>query len=131
MLFFKKKRPELSNLTLKESLKKKISSNKENDWATNDHFLFRALDQLIDSFLRKHLVTFLNGNEIILVKVNGEYSCALSYPRNIDLILVFPDLYKLLKCANPNLGVAILAHEFGHLYHRHSEKKISLVNAQI
>ena len=93
--------------------------------------MFRAIDQLIDCFQIKHLKKFLHKKEIVLVKTNGQYSCALSYPKDIDLILIFPELHKLLRCVTPDLGIAILAHEFGHLYHSHSDQQIPRLKAQI
>jgi hypothetical protein len=44
---------------------------------------------------------------------------------------VFPELIQLLKSASAFHGIAILAHELGHIYHQHTEQKIDTLTAQI
>ena len=48
-----------------------------------------------------------------------------------SVIIVFPELKKFLGAPFPGWAHAVLAHEFGHLYHEHGKKWIDPLEAQV
>ena len=44
---------------------------------------------------------------------------------------IFPELFQLLSSVDNTRGLAVIAHELGHIFHRHEDKNISTLEAQI
>lgn len=57
-------------------------------------------------------------------------SCAIDSPEHLSFILCYPELLQLLRSASPDIGIAVLFHELGHLYHQHNQKSIETLLAQ-
>ena len=71
------------------------------------------------------------GSRTYFLTANAQYSCSLGLSEKCFVIIVFPDLLRTLKALVPTQGVAILAHELGHVYHQHHRREISPLQAQI
>jgi hypothetical protein len=74
----------------------------------------------------------MKGNKkLILTPASGLYSCAFNATEKFDFIIIFPDLLKILRCASPERGIAILLHEAGHLILKHSARNLDPLEAQL
>lgn len=47
------------------------------------------------------------------------------------MILIFPELKRLLNAPFDGWAKAVLAHEFGHLYHQHGSRFVEPLEAQV
>lgn len=62
---------------------------------------------------------------------DARMSCAFHQFRGREVVLVFPDLYRLLLSAEFAQGQAILAHEFGHVILGHAHRATDDLTAQL
>ncbi len=124
------------NNTKKElkSTKKEFIENflgdKNHQWITTDKNTRRCIEILLNSLSDKQ-VQFFTKHPTYLIPCQAHLSCAIGKTGNHHLILVFPELVQLLKSASAFHGIAILAHELGHVFHQHTENKIDTLTAQI
>lgn len=100
-------------------------------WLKEEPFIVRNLLSLFELLPPFAIDYFLNGKPLTFVKSNGELSCALSSLEKQHVIIIFPELYKLLRASSSEHGLSVIAHEIGHLALGHSYKKISTIEAQI
>jgi hypothetical protein len=126
--FFKKNRPSLSEQ--KSNFKKAFLNDANHAWINEDRITRRSIEILLDSMSNQQIQFFLK-HPTFMIPCQAHLSCAIGRTQNHHLILVFPELIQLLKSASAFHGVAILAHELGHIYHQHTEHKIDTLTAQI
>jgi hypothetical protein len=62
---------------------------------------------------------------------HAELSFAVGNLKNEYVIVVFPDLFKMMSTTLITEASATLAHELGHIYYKHHERKINRLKAQI
>ncbi|MGZ3730425.1 MAG: M48 family metalloprotease [Bdellovibrionota bacterium] len=103
----------------------------EHGWIVAD----RALLDRIAGFLRllpvADLVTVLEERRLLLLYCNQRMSCAFHQFEGREVVLIFPDLKKLLLSAQYLQGYAVLAHELGHVALGHAQKEIHPMQAQL
>ena len=108
-------------------------SHPQHDWIKEDTVLLRLFKILYESIPETRIQHF-HQNQItpVFVFCPGRWAATIQPTAQAkDLIVLFPDLIKILYSAAPLHGVAILAHELGHLYHQHATKEVSMLEAQI
>ena len=115
---------------LKANFKSSFINDPNHQWIKEDKIVKRSIEILLDSFTLEHIQYFTN-HPTFIIPCQAHLSCAIGRTQNHHLILAFPELLQLLKSAIPFHAVAILAHEFGHIYHNHTELKIDTLTAQI
>lgn len=128
--FFKKTKPATDLRTKKERFLKAMLQDSNHRWINEDKLIRRGIAILIDAMEEKHL-DFFSKHPTYLIPCQAHLSCAIGRTQNHHLILVFPELMQILRSASSMHGVAILAHELGHIYYQHTEKKIETLQAQI
>jgi len=99
-------------------------------WITESKALKRAFFILFDS-LNEQLLSILMKKKLICLRSYGVLACTLSIPPQSDVLIVYPDLIKLLNSASLMHGVSILAHELGHIILDHSHNDLNPVLAQL
>lgn len=114
----------------KENFIKKFLNENDHQWIKEDQYMRRAIENLLLSMTEEH-IKFFSKNKTFLIPCQAHLSCAIGKTNNNHLILVFPELIKLLKSGSSTHGMAVLAHEFGHIFHQHTENKIETLRAQI
>lgn len=119
-----------NDVKLKTEFKKSFLSNDNHQWINEDRVTKRSIETLLDS-LNITQIQFFMKHPTYMIPCQAHLSCAIGRTQNHHLILVFPELIQLLKSASAFHGVAILAHELGHIYHQHTEQKIDTLTAQI
>lgn len=108
----------------------KFKDNPQHQWIFTNPYVKRSF-QLFFEKLDPRGLKFLEEHQVNFVFTPGLYSCVLTKTDESFNIIIFPQLTKLFHSANPEVGVAILAHELGHLLHRHYERQIAPQTAQI
>ncbi|MFA6237450.1 MAG: M48 family metalloprotease [Bacteriovorax sp.] len=126
--FLKKSSTKKTNL--KEAFKSKFFNDTNHRWISEDRIIKRSMTILLDS-MNESQINFFNKHPTFMIPCQAQLSCAIGRTQNHHLILVFPELIQLLKSASAYHGIAILAHELGHIYHQHAEFKIDTLTAQI
>lgn len=127
--FFKKSRP-VDLKTKRENFLKSFLSDANHRWINEDRLIKRGVMLLIEALEERHL-DFFTKHPTYLIPCQAHLSCAIGRTQNHHLILVFPELTQILRSASSIHGVAILAHELGHIYYQHTENKIDTLQAQI
>jgi hypothetical protein len=102
----------------------------DHDWIRKDEIIKRSFSILLNE-LNDQEIHFFTKNPVCFVPCEAKLSCAIGSTNQFKLILVFKELKTLLVSASYLHGVAILAHELGHLYYGHTENKINALDAQI
>ena len=116
----------------KEIYGKQFFSIEHHSWINRDTTYKKAFSLLLDSFNQNIFDSFKKQKkDILFLKSSGKLACSISTLSHSHVILIYPDLAKLLKSAIFLQGIAILAHELGHLYHDHGNQKIDPLQAQI
>lgn len=128
--FFKKSKPAVDLRTKKERFLKKFLADGNHRWIAEDRLIARGIAILIDALSEKHL-DFFEKHPTYLIPCQAHLSCAIGSTKNHHLILVFPELKQILRSASSMHGIAILAHELGHIYYQHTENKVETLQAQI
>jgi hypothetical protein len=101
------------------------------EWIKSDLPLKRSFQTLIDSFSDKTAHFFNESAPLLFVAASGTLACSLNASHEENIIIVFPDLHRMLRSSSPSHGIAVLAHELGHIFYEHSRKKIPPLKAQI
>lgn len=127
--FFKKSKP-VDLKTRRESFFKALLTDGNHRWIAEDRMIRRGMAILVNALSDKHLA-FFEKHPTYFIPCQAHLSCAIGRTQNHHLILVFPELMQILRSASSMHGVAILAHELGHIYYQHTENKVETLQAQI
>jgi hypothetical protein len=130
MLEFFKRKKSTDLKTKRENFLKSFLSDGNHRWINEDRLIKRGVTILIESLEEKHL-DFFTKHPTYLIPCQAHLSCAIGRTQNHHLILVFPELTQILRSASSVHGIAILAHELGHIFYQHTENKIDTLQAQI
>jgi hypothetical protein len=127
---FKKLNP-LLNLkkNLRSDFIKKFYEKDYHQWLNSERQLKRSVTMILEALPQKCLKHFTK-HPLVVVKNRGDMACAFSSKTKINVLVIFPDLQKLMNSPLWVHAVAVLAHEIGHLYHNHSDRNISMMDAQ-
>ena len=124
------------NMTKKR--KNKISNfdeaffkNPHHQWINNDPQMKKVFNILLSTFPEEVSHFFDKKQNVIFTQNSGNWACAVNQIKNNHIILIYPDLYKVLTSARFTQGIAILAHELGHIFMNHGEKQLSTLLSQI
>lgn len=129
---FRRSKTHKENLSEKRSkLKRSFLANKENQWILKDRYLLESFKSFFDRLNENQVTRLLKERPIAFIKAQGKYACALSAQKDFHIIMIFPEIEKMLKSPLPEEGLAILAHEVGHIFYQHSYREIDPLEAQI
>lgn len=102
----------------------------EHAWILRDEPFRNSLIELLCGFPLTDLEGLLRREKLMLLYCNQRMSCAVYPYEGRSLVLVFPELHRLMCSAQYLQGHAILAHELGHIFHRHAKVKVGPAQAQ-
>ena len=102
-----------------------------NPWMGEEPPLDRALRIIVGSF-NKEARALMGGKErIIFHPSEGILGSAFSSLDRCHVVIVYPDLLRMLKSAASTTAMAILAHELGHIAFDHSKRQIGRLESQV
>jgi Zn-dependent protease with chaperone function len=116
--------------SLKEEFIIQFLSDPNHAWIRTNKNYKKVFIMMLSELKTEHINYFKN-NPTYFIPCNAVLSCAILNQKNKNMILVFKELMTLLESSKYTEGVAIMLHEMGHIYYRHSEKKIDQLDAQI
>ncbi|MFZ4714322.1 MAG: hypothetical protein ACOYL6_11435 [Bacteriovoracaceae bacterium] len=122
--WLKKKEKEI---TLTE-LKADFFSEPLHAWMNESTFVKRAMESFLDS-LPKEALNFMGTHQVLMLKSSGRY--ALAVQPGSHVIVIFPELYKLLSSFSFDTALMMMAHELGHILYEHGKKIIDPLMAQV
>ncbi|MBT3236440.1 MAG: hypothetical protein HN353_10855 [Bdellovibrionales bacterium] len=113
-----------------EELLAKLIAHPAHTWIRNQPIMLRAIKLIYNSFDRpsRHFFTYTT---LLILPATGKLSSAISSPSGGNVILVYPGLEQILSSGSWVNGVAILAHELGHIRLQHSGKGTDINRAQL
>lgn len=114
----------------RQAVVQQFMEHPEHQWFAKDPTLSRLFKIFCESW-SDQIIEFIAKEEVLILQAEGHLACAMAPVRHANVILAFPDLVNVLRSASPIRGLAILAHEMGHLVLKHSHRKISNIEAQV
>ena len=127
-LFKKKKSPSYEEIL--EIFLTQFYSNEAHSWIIQDRYIRANFDDFFEKLPADVLKKFIGNQKLIFVLSIGFYINTLDSMSHY-VIIVFPELFRLLKSSATNHALAILAHEIGHIVCGHSRKIIDPIKAQV
>ncbi len=122
--WLKKEEKKITTLEMKE----KFSSHPLHAWIEESPFAKRSLATFFDS-LTEEAVEFIYHHEVLMLKSSGKY--ALSVQPGSHVIVVFPEVLKLLNSFKFDEALMMIAHELGHIMYEHGKKSVDTLTAQV
>lgn len=119
-----------SDAQLQTDLIRDFLTDSNHRWIMQDRN-FR--EKLVDLFLAltiPELRQLLQKRSLLLLRSDGRFSCTIVKEAGREVVIVYPDLVKLMESAEFRQGQAILAHEFGHVLLDHNTKMMTEAQAQ-
>ncbi len=102
----------------------------EHQWIAKDGRLKRAFTDFLLYLKLEELQTVVY-KPVLFIKINAKWACSVGKIKNEEMILAFPELCALLQSPSIYHGMAIFAHELGHIIYKHAHKNLSLLDAQV
>ena len=104
-------------------------AKEEHQWLRQDKALHRGFNYLWDIFplaLRAQL-----PRDLCFVRCAGRLACSVAAQKKRGVILIFPELERLLHSASPEQALAIICHELAHLILGHHQHPVDAWDAQL
>jgi hypothetical protein len=102
----------------------------EHAWIARDQALLRSLAGFF-ALLPVQDLTTLEKRGLLLLYCNQRLSAAFHQFEGREIVMIFPELRRLLTSAQYHHGYAVLAHELGHVLKGHSRKAVDPMVAQL
>jgi hypothetical protein len=113
----------------KALFKKSFFEHELNAWILRTSNLLPSLHILFDS-MDDEVIPFFKGKELAMVTCQGLWAATVHPQKNLFLIIVFPNLLDLINSPKYRLGLAVLAHEMGHIFMEHSKQDLDPMEEQ-
>jgi hypothetical protein len=114
----------------KEDFMYDFFSKSHHAWILKETTYMRAFETILCTLDFDTIKQIWNPRHIAFIKAQGTLSCAIDSEEHLSFVLCYPELLQLLRSGSPDIGIAVLFHELGHLYHRHNQKGIETLQAQ-
>ncbi len=109
----------------------KFLSLPEHGWIRSNPKLLDRIAGFLSLISAGDLKEILQDRKLLLLYCNQKMSCAFHQFSGREIVLIFPELLRLLESAQYLEAYAILAHELGHVAKGHSRKAVSPLLAQV
>ena len=103
----------------------------EHGWIRNDPQLLRRMAGFFCRIPEPDLALALEEKRLLMLYCNQRMSAAFQHFQGREIILVFPELRRLLLSAEYLQAYAILAHELGHILADHVSAEVEPLKAQL
>ncbi len=128
---FTKRKNKRKLSSIREESIQNFSMHPEHQWILEDPEFKRAFEYLFDSLDDRILAQLSKHKPVIFIKSSGRLSLVVPSQDQAHIVMLFPDLIKVMHSASPLRAVAILAHELGHIYLDHAHKDLDDLSAQL
>lgn len=110
--------------------KQDFINDPDHQWIFDDYYLKRVFMQLLDILPANDLDKLIKSKSKFL-KTSGLLSITIKYSHDHAIVLIYPELEKMLKTVLFENGLAVLLHEIGHIIYDHALSKKSILTAQV
>lgn len=107
-----------------------FKQNPQHQWIFANPKVLQCFEILFDEFGEEHF-KFFTKHQVHFIYSHAELSFAVGNLKNESVVVVFPDLYKMMNTTLITEASATLAHELGHVFHQHHKRKLSSIDAQL
>lgn len=102
------------------------------EWMRENKHVTRCIELFLQSIPKPELPRLIAmKQELVFIPTNAHYSFSLKGNEKLNIVVIFPELLKLLKSAAYHQGLAILAHELGHFICDHFNSNKLPLEAQV
>ena len=115
----------------KSRLYRSLVSLPANRWMREEPSMDRALRVVVGGFDEEARSLMRGKERIVFHPSEGTLGSAFNASDGVQVVIVYPDLLRMLKSAARVMGMAILAHELGHIAFDHSNRPIGTLEAQV
>lgn len=129
-LFKRKSSKQTSLADKRQFLFAHFINDANHQWLKEYQGLQTALFNFISAMNEEQLAFFCQ-NKIYLIPCQAKLSCAIGKTGNDQIVLIFPEMLEMLKRRQFTHAFAILAHELGHIFFNHTEKRTETFKAQL
>ncbi|MDH5581334.1 MAG: M48 family metalloprotease [Bdellovibrionales bacterium] len=109
---------------------KNFFSKQIHNWIRKDPDYHRAFMLLFDCLPTQIQDELARKKDLIFIKMDGQFASTIEADKKKSIILIYEDLLKLFKGPRFPQGVAVLAHELGHILRNHAKRHISILDSQ-
>jgi hypothetical protein len=109
----------------------KFLSLPEHAWIARDRALLRSVALFLSTLPERDLALALGERRLLLLYCNQRMSCSLHQFEGREIVLIFPELCRLLSSARYLEGHAVLAHEIAHVLLGHTRNEVDALRAQL
>jgi hypothetical protein len=127
---FKKKSHEEENKDFFDIFSRDFFANDNHRWVHEDRYIKANFEEFFERLPKKVIRRFVKGPGLLFLPSSGKFSCTLTSVQS-HIVIVFPELMKLLRSSATNHALAILAHELGHIVYNHSSRPMDPLEAQV
>ena len=106
----------------------KILTHESHGWIREDYYFSRAFRIIVDSFTQRTYNLMVGRENILFCPCEGVLGA--SFSGGYHVVLLYPDLLRMLRSGAFMTGISIVAHEMGHIAFNHSGRKIGRLKAQ-
>ena len=114
-----------------ESFFQQFIRHSEHFWIRDNIAIYRAFEELSSLIPDAYKKSIAKSGGVVFIRAHNELAASFSSPVRENIILIYPDLITMLNRFDPSEGIAVLAHELGHIIFKHSHRNISNIDAQI
>ncbi len=118
-----------TKLSAKEEFIRAFRSNIEHHWIIKNPKVLKCFELLFQEFREEHF-KFFTKTKVSFVFSYAELSFSVGNLKNEYVVVIFPDLFAQINTGMMPEVCATLAHELGHIYCHHHQRKISALQAQ-
>ena len=115
----------------KDQFFRKIVTHRSHKWIRDDRSFSRAFHILTNSFNEKAQRIIRGREDILFYPCEGTLGAAFSGDSRDHVVILYPDLLKILRSGIFMVGISIVAHEVGHIALNHSGRSIDRLRAQL
>ena len=107
-----------------------VLNQDEHRWIHDDRYCVAHFTDFLERLPQRVLKKVFYDKITTFVPSSGRFACSVSSLQQ-NVIIIFPEVYKLLTKTYDGWAKAVLSHEIGHLYLDHSEIREDPMEAQV
>lgn len=127
--FYKSKFMKVEKVKKREEVLSDFFAVEAHRWISANKYIKASMEDFFQLFETQMLSDIVYKYKIKFVLASGQLACSLSEKGNV--VIIFPQVHRLLASTVASTAHAVLAHEVGHIFLKHHEQKIGMLEAQI
>ena len=96
-----------------------ITNGLHHDWIRSDKYMMRFFGHILADLSDQDFNSICHDRELCFLYSPGRYASALPNDKQYNFIIIYPELYELIKSVDNSIAYAVIFHELGHIYCQH------------